>query len=200
MYPEFGPDILAMNARYKLADIDVNNPRAMEERLIQLDDILSKECAELTDIQVVAERADLVDHENFPEVAREVRVQLADLLADIVVYCTSEAARWNIPLPDVLKIVMMSNTSKLGADGEPIINPENGKFEKGPNYWKPEAAIEHRMYAVTEGGSIMQHEKDGLPVLELLSKEQTKIREAAMNKALTGYYDLDVSLGEEHPN
>jgi len=35
---------------------------------------------------------------------------------------------------------MDSNESKLGADGRPIYDA-NGKFLKGPNYWRPEPRI-----------------------------------------------------------
>ncbi len=67
-------------------------------------------------------------------------VSLSDLLADVVVYCYSEARRWGIPLDEVLSIVMDSNESKLGADGRPI-KDARGKFLKGPNYWSPEKHI-----------------------------------------------------------
>lgn len=40
----------------------------------------------------------------------------------------------------MLDVIMDSNESKLGADGKPIYD-ENGKFLKGPNYWKPEPRI-----------------------------------------------------------
>ena len=43
-------------------------------------------------------------------------------------------------LEAVLQIIMDSNASKLGADGKPIYDA-NGKFLKGPNYWKPEPKI-----------------------------------------------------------
>ena len=69
-----------------------------------------------------------------------ILVALADLLGDIVVYCHSEAMKYGIPLEEVLSIIMDSNESKLGADGQPIHN-EDGKFLKGPNYWKPEPKI-----------------------------------------------------------
>ena len=36
--------------------------------------------------------------------------------------------------------VVDSNESKLGADGNPIYDA-NGKFLKGPHYWKPEPKI-----------------------------------------------------------
>jgi predicted HAD superfamily Cof-like phosphohydrolase len=40
----------------------------------------------------------------------------------------------------VLDVIMDSNESKLGADGKPIYDA-NGKFLKGPNYWRPEPRI-----------------------------------------------------------
>ena len=41
---------------------------------------------------------------------------------------------------------MDSNQSKLGADGKPIYDA-NGKFLKGPNYWKPEPRIRELILA-----------------------------------------------------
>ena len=34
--------------------------------------------------------------------------------------------------------VQRSNMSKLGADGKPVVRPEDGKILKGPNYFKPD--------------------------------------------------------------
>lgn len=34
--------------------------------------------------------------------------------------------------------VHRSNMSKLGADGKPIVRPEDGKILKGPDYFKPD--------------------------------------------------------------
>ena len=70
----------------------------------------------------------------------DLLVNIADWLGDIIVYATSEARKYGIPIDAVLDIIMQSNMSKLGADGEPIID-EHGKFLKGPNYWKPEPKI-----------------------------------------------------------
>ncbi len=67
-------------------------------------------------------------------------VAMADLLGDIVVYCRSEALKYGLPLEAVLDIIMDSNESKLDAQGNPIYDA-NGKFLKGPNYWKPEPKI-----------------------------------------------------------
>ena len=70
----------------------------------------------------------------------DVAVAIADVLGDIIVYCRSEALKYGLPLEEVLDIIMDSNESKLGADGKPIYDA-NGKFLKGPNYWKPEPKI-----------------------------------------------------------
>lgn len=67
-------------------------------------------------------------------------VDLADLLGDIQVYCASEMVRFGLPNKEVLDIIMASNFSKLGADGQPIYDAD-GKVCKGPGYWKPEPAI-----------------------------------------------------------
>ena len=46
-----------------------------------------------------------------------------------------------VAMADLLgDIIMDSNESKLGADGKPIYDA-NGKFLKGPGYWKPEPKI-----------------------------------------------------------
>lgn len=145
MYSAFETEINQMNQRYKLAQIPISSWVEVTNRLKQFQDILDKECAEIVDIQVLADKADDSSWGNPGEgglLPLQVVTALADLLGDIIVYCTSESQRWGIPLAPVLQIIMASNTSKLGADGQPIINPENGKFEKGPNYWKPEPLIE----------------------------------------------------------
>ena len=70
----------------------------------------------------------------------DVMAEMSDWLGDLVVYCASEARRWGLPLPEVLRVIMESNFSKLGADGKPIYD-ERGKVMKGPNYWKPEPKL-----------------------------------------------------------
>lgn len=64
---------------------------------------------------------------------------MADWLGDMIVYCASEMARLGIPIQETLSIIMQSNFSKLGEDGQPIIR--DGKVQKGPYYWKPEPKI-----------------------------------------------------------
>jgi predicted HAD superfamily Cof-like phosphohydrolase len=166
MYPKFDADIARMNATYKLPE--VIGIMKMAARLPQFEDILSKEFAELEDVDRIvdtggAETADL------SVVARKVRVAMADLLADIIVYCASEAKRWRIPLPAIGAVVMASNFSKLDENGEPIINPTNGKFEKGPNYWKPEPLIEKILLAYDAAGG------DTKKMMELLEEDATAV-------------------------
>lgn len=95
--------------------------------LTKFKSILSEEVDEIDDIIPIDERVDRI-------------VAFADLLADVVVYCKSEALKFGIPFDEVFDIVMESNFSKLGDDGLPI-KDERGKFLKGPNYWKPEPKI-----------------------------------------------------------
>jgi len=91
---------------------------------------------------------DILDKANGPSMGElsneytesELKVDVADLLGDIIVYCASEAERWGIPIDKVLNIIMESNFSKLDENGNPIYD-ERGKLLKGPNYWKPEAKI-----------------------------------------------------------
>jgi len=123
--------IIAMNEKYELP---VNHVPTFQGfvRLVQLKSILMKEVSEIDDI--IAAICGL-QHDDV-----ELLTMIADLLADITVYCHSEAVRYGIPLDEVLQIVMDSNDTKLGADGKPI-KDSDGKFLKGPNFVPPEPAI-----------------------------------------------------------
>lgn len=63
-------------------------------------------------------------------------VEIADALADIVYIVAGTALAYGIPLDKVFDEVHASNMSKLGEDGKPLIR-EDGKVEKGPNYFAP---------------------------------------------------------------
>lgn len=78
-----------------------------------------------------------------------ILVSLADWFADMNVYNDSEAMKYGIPSDAVFKLVMISNFTKLGEDGLPIKNAE-GKFEKGPNYKKPEPFIQALLFNSSE--------------------------------------------------
>lgn len=103
------------------------------KRLRNFKSILLKEVDEMD--QIIAKVDGTV-----PSGELDVLVDLADLLADLQVYCASEMAKYGLPVNEVLSIVMSSNFSKLGPNGEPIYD-EEGKVQKGPGYWKPEPLI-----------------------------------------------------------
>ena len=132
MKKNFAQRIALMNAMYRLpAHERPTLPENTAERLLKFKATLMDEVHEIDDIAAqVAAGAE----------AAEVLTAIADLLGDVIVYCRSEALKYGLPLEDVLDVIMDSNESKLDADGNPIYDA-NGKFLKGPNYWKPEPRI-----------------------------------------------------------
>ena len=135
----FAVRIAAMNAMYKLpVQQSPVLPTDPADRLRKFKATLLDEVNEIDEIvTAVEQKATPVD----------VLVAVADFLGDVIVYCRSEALKYGIPLEEVLTIIMDSNESKLGADGKPIYD-DNGKFLKGPNYWKPEPRIKELLQAV----------------------------------------------------
>lgn len=132
----FAKRIHAMNTMYKLP---INTaPTVGHDVAARLTDFRKTLLDEVNEIDEIIAAA-LGQRDTFVS-DLDIAVMIADLLADVTVYCRSEALKYGLPLEQVLDIVMDSNESKLGADGEPIYN-ENGKFLKGPNYWKPEPKI-----------------------------------------------------------
>ncbi|NYT79796.1 pyrophosphatase [Alcaligenaceae bacterium] len=132
MTSTFAERIAAMNAMYKLpAHERPTVPADVAGRLQKFKTTLSDEIREIDDIVSLTQQG---------ASSLDIAVAMADLLGDIIVYCRSEALKYGLPLEEVLDVIMDSNESKLGADGNPIYD-ENGKFLKGPNYWKPEGKI-----------------------------------------------------------
>ena len=132
MNKDFAERIAAMNAMYKLPANDKPTlPADTAGRLAKFKATLMDEVHEIDEIVALAQNA---------AAPADVAVAIADVLGDIIVYCRSEALKYGLPLEAVLDIIMDSNESKLGADGKPIYDA-NGKFLKGPNYWKPEPKI-----------------------------------------------------------
>ena len=132
MTKTFAERIAAMNAMYKLpAHERPTLPADAAERLVKFKATLLDEVHEIDEIVKLAQGG---------AAPLEVAVAIADVLGDIIVYCRSEALKYGLPLEDVLEVIMDSNESKLGADGKPIYDA-NGKFLKGPNYWKPEPKL-----------------------------------------------------------
>lgn len=132
MNKSFAERIALMNAMYRLpAHAAPTIPDDVAGRLRKFKATLADEVDEIDQIVEQAEQG-------APPI--EIAVALADLLGDVIVYCRSEALKYGLPLEAVLDLIMDSNESKLGADGNPIYDA-NGKFLKGPNYWKPEPKI-----------------------------------------------------------
>lgn len=107
------------------------------QRLDGFKKTLEKEFAEVEEIENKINAGDQ------PE---EVLTALADWYGDIIVYCLSEMRKYGLDPAIVLGIIMSSNMSKLGPDGKPIYD-ENGKVLKGPNYWRPEPALQRYIAA-----------------------------------------------------
>ena len=145
MKKDFAERIALMNAMYRLPANDAPTlPTNVADRLRRFKATLLDEVNEIDDISAMVERG---------AAPAEVLVALADLLGDVMVYCRSEALKYGLPLEEVLEAIMDSNESKLGADGKPIYDA-NGKFLKGPNYWKPEPRIQALLETrgITAGG------------------------------------------------
>ncbi len=134
----FAKRIADMNAMYKLpTELTPALPANPADRLRKFKVTLLDEVNEIDEIVAACESK---------EEPIDILVAVADLLGDVIVYCRSEALKFGIPLEDVLNVIMDSNESKLGADGKPIYD-SNGKFLKGPNYWKPEPKIRELLQA-----------------------------------------------------
>ena len=139
MQKTFADRIAAMNAMYKLPACDKPTlPTDVADRLAKFKATLMDEVHEIDEIVALAKAGGNPG---------DIAVAIADLLGDVIVYCRSEALKYGLPLEDVLDIIMDSNESKLGADGNPIYDA-NGKFLKGPNYWKPEPRIQALLAAL----------------------------------------------------
>lgn len=137
----FKDRIHAMNQMYKLP---INGtPTLLTDPADKLKKFKATLMAEVHEIDEIVEKIEKGDAEI------DIKVAIADVLGDVIVYCRSEALKYGLPLEEVLDIIMDSNESKLGADGKPIYD-ENGKFLKGPNYWKPEPKIKNLLLGAND--------------------------------------------------
>lgn len=128
---QFVEDIERFNAMYGLPMPVTPSTEHLPvvPRMEQFRKIMGDELSEVDDIIAAGGVDEIADLTN-----------LADWLGDIIVYAASEMRRFGIPMEPTLKIIMQSNFSKLGADGQPII--KDGKVQKGPGYWKPEPKLQ----------------------------------------------------------
>lgn len=179
MYPRFQADIERMNRIYQLPMTDLADVEAIKNRLLEFKKIISDEVNEVNDIYAMSAG----DNPS----AVGIQVAICDWLADIIVYAASEAVRWNVPLGNVLRIVMASNMSKLGVDGQPIMKA--GKFEKGPNYWKPEPLIEALLL-----GKEVQFPSDAVITVDV----DKAAKKALSDMAASGTLPPDKSIPQVH--
>jgi hypothetical protein len=145
-WTEFLESIRNMNKTFERPVNDLPEDQG-KERLLQYVGMLQKEMDEVKDILKTYEEGYVTT-----DVSKRRDVMLADWFADKIVYITSEALIWGIPIGLVLRAVMKSQNSKL-VDGKPIPGDAPGKFGKGPNYRPPEeeiAAILDRSYDIKE--------------------------------------------------
>ena len=167
MYPEFMQDIELMNNMFELpVNKSIIPDSELADKLIKFHKTLSDEVSEILDIAEPLNTPKFVDGmPHYPTVDINHYVALADLLGDVIVYCASEAVKHGIPIDDVLRAIMASQWSKLGANGE-VIKDSNGKFLKGPNYKPPEDGIKlvllenNRIVDLREGAFIDNIPKD----------------------------------------
>ena len=137
---DFYQAISRFNRMYKLHEND--QPTLLgPERVGNFHAILLEEVEEGLDLMKNYEAAQAEGAGMLSEDQRlAILTEMSDWLGDIVVYCASEAKHWGLPLNKILGVIMESNFSKLGADGQPIYD-DRGKVMKGPGYWKPEPRI-----------------------------------------------------------
>ncbi len=151
--PTFRERIIAMNYRYALpvssAPDLANLGEKASTRLTKFRTVLQNELDEIEQVILMAEAhesgnnyADPDTGKSYPVDEADVMTALLDLLGDLIVYETSEATKFGLPVEEGLGIIMDSNDSKLGEDGKPM-KDSNGKFVKGPNYWKPEPLLKN---------------------------------------------------------
>jgi predicted HAD superfamily Cof-like phosphohydrolase len=165
----FETDIMEMNKMYDLPaneypTLKVGEP--LVERLQKFKRVLTKELSEIDAIIHKANcfnsRTPYYDRKEgaHPAIIEpgtashmvdelELLTDIADLMGDIQVYAVSEMCKFGIPYLPVLRVIMDSNFSKLDENGNPI-KDEDGKFLKGPNYWKPETQIREGLQAMLD--------------------------------------------------
>jgi hypothetical protein len=166
---DFQEDIVKMNEMYELPFNEapsLNVGESVVERLQKFKRVLTKE---LSEIDTIIHKANCFDSRTpyydqkeggHPAIVEpgatshmvddlELLTDIADLMGDIQVYAASEMVKFGIPIMPVLCTIMDSNFSKLGEDGKPIKDAD-GKFLKGPNYWKPEEKIREGLASMLE--------------------------------------------------
>lgn len=147
----FDGKIQAFNKLYKLPCPSTPNipDRSRAETIMRVERFMSVLREELDEGKDII---NLIDSTDGADAKSKVLTDIADWLGDMIVYCASELAKYGLKTEDVLGIIMASNMSKLGEDGQPIYD-ERGKVLKGPGYWQPEPMIERMIRARIRSGN-----------------------------------------------
>jgi predicted HAD superfamily Cof-like phosphohydrolase len=100
--------------------------------------LLEPERAELRVKLIEEELGELIDALEAGDI-----VEAADALGDLIYVVNGMAIEMGINLDHVVRVIQVSNETKLGEDGKPIYR-EDGKVLKGPNYEPPKIEDELR--------------------------------------------------------
>jgi predicted HAD superfamily Cof-like phosphohydrolase len=120
----------------------------LQEELLEIDDIIDKvsilEADAFHGSRLRFEALSLGEHDILLSTRDKFKAglmaELADWHGDMIIYCHTHAAKFGLPMDEILDVIMQSNFSKLGANGQPIYD-ERGKVLKGPNFFPPEPAL-----------------------------------------------------------
>ena len=135
---QFLRQIKKFNEMYKIPMSDKPSMPTVED-LQRFKSILQEELLEIDSI--IEAISGVEKNPNLMEKCKpHLMADLADWHGDMIIYCHTHAAKFGLPMDDILDVIMESNFSKLGADGHPIYD-ERGKVLKGPNFFPPEPAL-----------------------------------------------------------
>jgi predicted HAD superfamily Cof-like phosphohydrolase len=148
---QFLRQIKKFNEMYKIPMSEKPSMPTVED-LQRFKSILQEE---LLEIDLIIEKVRILDCEHYDLLTTRdrfkagVMAELADWHGDMIIYCHTHAAKFGLPMDEILEVIMESNFSKLGADGKPIYD-ERGKVLKGPNFFPPERELNKLLRAKNE--------------------------------------------------
>ncbi len=153
----FITQIERMNSMYRLQVSSIptltvvdNNPDGSQEKVGARTRLQRFKKTMLEEIGEIDQIIEMVEGPVDEDTARNILVAIADLTADLIVFCVSEQRKFGLPPAAVMKIVMESNMSKLQPDGSAKYD-DKGKFLKGPNYYPPEPKLRDLINKLLQG-------------------------------------------------
>ena len=105
-------------------------------------------------------------------------VEFFDALCDIIYITAQQAELYGFPMAEGLLAVHAANMSKLDDEGNPIIDPLNGKVKKSNNFVKPEVKLE----ALLDAKGYVNDEK---PVIKEFDEQMEDAQEAGYVRPAT---------------